>query len=71
MCKSGETLTEGHAGALAGEDEDERGDELGERRLEGAGLVHLMVGTNGDPAHRHFRSAKLALATLTHLQRRW
>ena len=47
-------LTEGHAGTLAGEDEDEGGDELSQRRLEGARVVHLMVGPHGDPADRHF-----------------
>jgi hypothetical protein len=47
-------LTEGHAGALAGEDEYEGGDELSERRLEGARVVHLLVAPDGDPADRHF-----------------
>lgn len=47
-------LTEGHAGALAGEDEDEGGDELSERRLEGARVVHLLVAPQGDPIDRHF-----------------
>jgi len=56
-------LTEGHAGALAGEDEDEGGDELSERRLEGARVVHLMVGPHGDPADRHFRDPLVALTT--------
>lgn len=60
---SGEELTEGHAGALAGEDEDERGDELGDGRLEGAGLVHLMVAPHGNPADRHSDHQKLEIET--------
>lgn len=57
-----QALTEGHAGALAGEDEDEGGDELGERRLEGTRVVHLLVAPDGDPADRHSHShSQLAL----------
>lgn len=46
-------LTEGHAGALASEDEDEGGDELSERRLEGTRVVHLLGVAHGDVADRH------------------
>jgi hypothetical protein len=57
--------TEGHAGALAGEDEDEGGDELSERRLEGARVVHLLGVAHGDVADRHL-SSELSLALINH-----
>jgi hypothetical protein len=59
--------TEGHAGALAGEDEDEGGDELSERRLEGARVVHLLGVADGDVADRHLSSElSLSLALINH-----
>lgn len=46
--------TESHAGALAGEDEDESGDELGERGLENARVSRLLPSPDRYPRDRHF-----------------
>jgi hypothetical protein len=62
--------TEGHAGALAGEDEDEGGDELSERRLEGARVVHLLGVAHGDVTDRHLAFLSPGLLLTAHSKQR-
>lgn len=56
--------TEGHAGAGAGEDEDEHGDELGDGGLEGVRVGQLAGAPDRDPADRHSRKIALILEHL-------
>lgn len=50
-----EEQTVGHAGALAGEDEDDGGYELGKGGLEGAGMISLLPGSDSYASDRHVR----------------
>lgn len=49
----GSFYTKGHSGAFAGEDEDEGGDELGERGLERFRVDRLSRRPHGDAGDRH------------------
>ena len=54
LCSSVKGIsTESHAGALAGEDEDEHGNELSNGGLDAVGLAGLSQRSEGDSSQRH------------------